>query len=189
MFFESEFTGCKERDIRWLGLLLQVLGFVVVARQLTTLRRLFRKPSFLLRITNYWGSFPSRYIKKIAVAANVVSGPATVAGSISVKASANAPLEKRVELLESEIGGVKQNLSRVQTALSSHQTASRESMDQVREEIRTGIEKLEKLMDQAVVGGIVLEWAGIIYFLAGIVLATGAPEISVLLGYTRQCSQ
>ena len=77
----------------------------------------------------------------------------------------------------------------VEKALNRHKEDNRNSLETVREENRKRHESLQRLVDEAVVGGIHLEWVGIWYLLVGVVLATTAPEIAILNGYGGQCSQ
>ena len=83
---------------------------------------------------------------------------------------------------------MRRNLRDVDKALKRHKDDNRNSLEKMREENRRKLEGLELLVDEAVVGGIHLEWVGILYLLVGIVLATIAPEIAVLRGYGGQCN-
>ena len=188
LYLDDSITSCKEQDIRGVGLLFQIAGFTIIVLQLDTRRRLFRKPSFLSRITAYWRSFPSPFVKTVNISMHASAGVPSVSASLRTKPGPNTTLERRIEILEDEVEELRQHLRKTDRTLSDHKAESKRSFDEVQEEIRLGDNKLEKLIDEAIVGGIGLEWIGILYFIVGITLATGSADISIHLGYAGQCS-
>ena len=72
--------------------------------------------------------------------------------------------------------------------LTDYKAESEKSLNEVRGKIKEGDNRLEQLIDKAFVGGIDLEWVGILYFVVGVVLATASSDISLYLGYAGQCS-
>ena len=189
IFLPNSIFDCKEVEIRWLGLLFQIIGFIVVVWQLNDRLKLFIKPSFLSRISNYWRRFPSRNTKNIGLSAHASFGVLTGDAGISVRPGSNSSLERRVEILEDEMEEVRRDVRTVEKTLNRHKEDSKNSLEMMRQENRKSFDRLERLMDEAVVGGINLEWVGILYFLAGNVLATTAPEIAIWRGYSGQCGQ
>ena len=189
IFLPNFMFNCKEIEIRWFGLIFQIIGFVVVVWQLDDRLKLFRKPSFLSSIANYWRRFPSRNTKNIGLSAHASFGVLTGDAKISVRPGSNSSLERRVEILEDEIEDIIRDMRIVEKTLNRHKEDNKNSLEMMRQENRKSFDRLERLMDEAVVGGIHLEWVGILYFLAGIVLATTAPEIAIWRGYSGQCSQ
>ena len=181
-------ADCKEQEIRLVGLFFQIIGFLLVAWQLINLSRLFSKPSALDQFVNYWMSFPTPYIRALSISAHGTSWAVTTEGTRSVKAGPNATLEQRVEIIEDELEVIKDELKRTKKSLNTHKSDNKQALKKIKEETRTSVEKVKRLMDDAVVGGIHWEWIGTLYFVVGVGLATAAPEMSVLLGYERQCS-
>ena len=181
-------TDCKEQEIRLVGLFFQIIGFLLVAWQLINLNKLFSKPSALNQFVDYWRSFPTPYIGDVSISAHMTSGAPTVEARLSVKAGPNTTLERRVEIIEDELRAVTDDLMRTRKSLNTHKSDNKQALKKIEEETRTSVEKVKKLMDDAVVGGIHWEWIGTLYFVIGVGLATAAPEMSVLLGYERQCS-
>ena len=188
VYLDDSVANCKERDIRWVGLLLQIAGFTIVVLQLDTRRRLFRKPSFFSRIRDYWKSFPSPFVKTVNISMHASAGAPSMSVTLRTKPGPNTTLERRIEILESEIEKLRQHLRKTDRTLSDYKAESKRSFDEVREEVSSGDNKLEQLMDEAIVGGINLEWVGVVYFITGIFLATAASDISVHLGYVGQCN-
>ena len=189
LFFPSVIFDCKESEIRWLGLIFQIIGILVVLRQLDSRLKLFRKPSFLSSIKRYWQRFPSRHTKNINLSVHSSLGALTGSARISVRRRSNSSLESRIDALEGEVEDLRRDIRDVEKALNRHKEDNRNLLETMREENRRRHESLERLVDEAVVGGIHLEWVGILYLLVGIVLATTAPEIAILNGYGGQCSQ
>ncbi len=181
-------SACVERDIRWIGLIFQIIGFVLVARQLTDIRTIFRKPSFASRVVNYLKSFPSRHVKKINLEAHARAGSLTAEARLSVKPGPNTSLEGRVEILETAVESIEEDLRKAKQALRSIRMENQESLEELRQETKDEVGKVRELIDDAFVGGIHLEWIGTICFLMGAVLATIAPELSAWLGYEGKCS-
>ena len=188
VFFPSTIADCKEVEIRWIGLIFQIVGILVVLWQLDERLKRFRKPSFLARIRNHFRRFPSRHTKNINLSVHF-SGEATGSARIGVRRKANSSIEGRIEALEGEMEDLKREVTAVEETLNRHKEDNRNSLETMREENRKKHESLKRLMDEAVVGGINLEWVGIWYLLVGIVLATAAPEIAVFGGYGGQCNQ
>ena len=198
--YEGSITGYKARD-RLIGLCFirldwtkepsvfsEIFGFVLVARQLGDIRALFGKPSIVSRIADYVKSFPSRHLKKFSLEAQFNAEAMTTSRlRIRVKPGPNATLERRVELLENAVENVEEELGKVGLDLGSVRSESQQSLEELRQETTKEVGNNRRLIDNAVVGGLLLEWVGIIYFLIGTVLATIAPELSALLGYVGQC--
>ena len=182
-------SSCKERDIRGIGLVLQIAGFGMVAWQLTDLRGLFDKPSFSSQVVSYLKTFPSRYVKTVNVRVQISAGTPTVSARLRVKAGPNAPLKRRVEVLEKTVESVEGELRTIRDTLNRHKTDNKKALAEVREEIGSRVTVIKELIDDALIGGMHFDWVGITSFVMGIGLATVAPEISVGLGYGSSCSQ
>ena len=183
MYFDSSLTTSKEQDIRWFGLLFQIIGFAIVLRQLNARLRLFRRPSFLSRIKKYFASFPSPYGKAISVSASSVMVEFGVSSAeLSLGLSPDITLEQRVDILAREIENLTQRLRKTESSLGNHKVESKRSFDEVHENISSKHNELRKLVDEAIIAGINLEWVGIVYFIVGICLATTSSDISAYLG-------
>ena len=189
VFLPNLTSYCKEVEIRWLGLMFQVIGLIIVVRQLNDRLKLFRKPSFLSSIRNYWRRFPSKSTKNISLSARASFGVLTGNARISVRRRSISSLESRIEALEGEMEDLRRDIGVVEKTLNRHEEDNRNSLEMMRKENRKSYERLERLVDEAVVGGTHLEWVGILYLLAGILLATTAPEFAIWSGYGGECNQ
>ena len=188
-YIDSPITNCKERDIRWIGLFFQIFGFMIVVHQLDTRRRLFRMPSFLSRIGSFWKSFPSPYVRTVNISAHAIGGLAgTLSARLSIKPGPNTSLEKRMQFLENEIQDIRNHVQDTVRTFGDHKAETKRSLEKMREEMRLGDDKLQQLINDAVVGGIKLEWVGILYFLTGVFLSTASSDIAVYLDFVAQCN-
>ena len=188
IFFDLPFIECKELEIRWVGIVLQIIGFCLVGWQLIKISRQFGVPSFLSRIATYWRKFPSPFNKNIEHAVRI-SGTVSFNFDARVKAVSgpHATLEKRVNFLESEIKDIQGDLNKVNSTLNSQKDESRKSLEELRSDTTKDMKQIKELLNNAVVGEIHLDWIGFFYLLAGIVLASGAPEIAGMVGYEVGC--
>ena len=84
---------------------------------------------------------------------------------------------------------LRRDIGVVEKTLNRHEEDNRNSLEMMRKENRKSYERLERLVDESVVGGTHLEWVGILYLLAGILLATTAPEFAIWSGYGGECNQ
>ena len=187
-FIDLPLIECKEREIRWVGIVLQIIGFCLVGWQLIKISRQFGVPSFLSRIATYWRRFPSPFKKNIELAVGF-TGKASFNFDVRLKAVSvlHATLEKRVNFLESEIKDLQGDLNKVNSTLNSQKEESRKSLEELRSDITKDMKQIKELLNNAVVGEIHLDWIGFFYLLAGIVLASGAPEIAGMVGYEVGC--
>ncbi len=190
LFTDPLFTDCKEREIRWVGLILQSTGFCFVAWQLNKLGKLFKLPSVISRIKKYVNKFPSLFNKDIRLASDF-SGVIT-AGSpkveIHLKPGQNATLERRVKILENAVDGLRNNLNEAHVTLSKYKTENKIALEKLRSDTTEELRKIERLINEAIVGEIQLDWIGIFYFVAGTILASGSPELTSLLGHQLRCA-
>ena len=189
LFLPNAFADCKETEIRLLGLIFQILGFVEIALQLESRLNLFQKPSFLSSLGRYWKRVKSGHTKNIDISLNSLRGASVSKLGISVTHESNSPLERRMTALENGVNDLRSELGDIKTALSQHKEVSRRSLKAVKEGFETRHEKLETLVDRAVVGESHLEWVCILLLLVGVVLSTTAPEIAIWSGYRGQCCQ
>ena len=73
--------------------------------------------------------------------------------------------------------------------MNRHKKDTAEALVAVREEIGSRVKTVKDLVDDAVVGRMHWQWFGLACFVAGLALATIAPEISIARGYGNSCNQ
>ncbi|MBE0412406.1 hypothetical protein [Yoonia sp.] len=179
--------GCREKDIRLLGMLLQLGGFLTVAKGLRDSGRLFQKPTFRERIAIYFKGFPRPSATNHFRSAHISKKAMIETKRIVVLSGPNTPLENRVEKLEEitkslfgEVGELGGNL----------RAQSDELTLKITEEVtqrKAGHRAFEEQLERAVIGGIHVDWWGVILFIAGIILASASPELAGMLGNAGNC--
>ncbi|KZY47461.1 hypothetical protein A3731_07885 [Roseovarius sp. HI0049] len=181
--------GCREKDIRLLGMLLQLGGFLTVAKGLRDSGRLFKKPTVRERIALYFKRFPRRRVTKhIASAQGVSVSVPTARGRGMVLPRPDTPLERRVEMLEERTTSLFREVGELEGKLRAQ---SDELTLKITEEVtqrRAGHRAFEEQLERAVIGGIHVEWWGVSFFIAGIILASASPELAGLLGNAGNCA-
>lgn len=174
--------GCREKDIRLLGMFLQLAGFLTVAKGLRDSGRLFKKPTVRQRMALYFKGFPRSSVKNQIISAQGSTVIAmTGSGRGMVSPGVNTPLEKRVEMLEER---TKNLFSEVGELGGKLKAQSDELTLKITEEVterKAGQRAFEEQLERAVIGGIHVEWSGVIFFITGIILASASPELSDLL--------
>jgi hypothetical protein len=172
-------TPCVERQVRLTGMLLQLLGVITIAMRLRATQRQFpgqtlarwfqRRPRFRVQNT-------------ITGAAGASLGMATASARGRVSPGPQATLEQRVAMLEDsytrlfdEVGNLGSEVRRRTDESSSNlraETAFREAGDK----------RVEEQLMETAVGGLHLDFWGVLFFILGIIAGTASPEIAAALG-------
>ena len=175
--------GNPDDQLRYAGLALQLLGVGTVAYLLRDKRTTFNRKGFLDLLKEWVSARPQFRPKSITLQ---VSGAAHAtssgAGRLSIwrRAPADATLEKRLETLEANLEQLHEDHSEVTSGLRK---ASARLADELSAEKRTREEadratndKLEKFGAE----GIHVEATGLVWLVAGIVLATIPSELAAM---------
>ena len=168
-----------EREVRLIGMALQLLGVVTILMRLRAAHRQFPRQM----LNRWWLRRP-----KFRVGSTVVSGTGTAMSMATARVEARvipgpqATIEQQIKMLEDNyarlgdaVGGldreVKKRIDDLSTKLTA-ETASREAGDK----------KTEEQVREATVGTLHLDAWGVIFFVVGIIAGTASPEIAVLIG-------
>ncbi len=179
--------GCREKGIRLLGMFLQLVGFLTVAKGLRDSSRLFKKPTILERIALYFNGFPRRRVM-INSMSGQFSGPAATASvRASVSPGSDTPLERRVEMLEEKTEHLFSQVGELGKRLRAQSEDLTRKITEEGTQRKEGHGAFEKMLERAVIGGIHVEWWGVFLFIAGIILASASPELAGLLGNSGNC--
>ena len=172
-----------EDAIRYSGLVLQLLGAATVVAVLRDKRRVFDRPSLVDHLKNWLTARP-RFRPRAQVIAVGGVGSAFASGTATVTTwrgcAADAPVEERVAVLESNVATLRKELwadrkrtredaTKVTTALDQ-EVRSREAADTA---IRQRVEAFGA-------GGFHIEATGLFWLIVGIVLGTIPAEIAQL---------
>lgn len=180
--------GCREKDIRLLGMFLQLGGFLTVAKGLRDSGRLFKKPTVRERIALYFKGFPRRRVTNHILSAQGIVKAMTGSGRGIVLPGPDTPLEKRVEMLEERTKNLSSEVGELGGKLRAQSDELTLKITEEVTERQAGHRAFEEQLERAVIGGIHVEWWGVIFFIAGIILASASPELACLLGNSGNCA-
>lgn len=162
------------------GFLIGLSGLLLVALGLSRTRRLFGRPSHLSRF-RAWG----RDAVGLVVEGRRVIAVAAATGAFSVAGSASAEftiqrrtLEGRIEELERRATAVERKIEEVRAEATRRLEETRAAMLNEDTEIRTSVAALSKRLEEFSVGGLDLEFMGLVWLMAGSGLSTFYERIA-----------
>lgn len=173
---------CNERFIRWIGLVLQLLGFVTVAWGLRNLLKEFKNLGFITVLQNYLDSFPLHPPKTHSREVRITVQSSLSASGVVIRGDS---IEAHVEHLKSEIERLDAKLGQVTAA----QQETEERLVKQAAEYDKILKNLKDSLENLATGGIPLELCGVVCFVIGVFLATGSPEIASFFGYDFSCQK
>ncbi|GAB5505971.1 MAG: hypothetical protein Rhirs2KO_11340 [Rhizobiaceae bacterium] len=170
-----------EMGLRWAGGVAQVLGFVAVAMGLSSTSRLFNQPGPIASFFRWLGNIPP-FSRGVTIHEESISF--TLKPGLSVVRLGRP----KVGTVEQRLGVVEKNLSALDEQVAQFhreqlQTNARvtESLAEQARNLREEVEEIRKKLEGATVGAIWLEWVGVCFFVAGIVVSTASKEMADLL--------
>lgn len=184
-------SDCGENYIRWLGMTLQLFGVVTVAMRLRGSGRLFRKPTVHERIALYFKEFPRRRVTNHIISAqvNAIAPSSTVRAKATVSPGPDTPLERRVEMLEEKTKHLFLEVDEIKNNLRAKLEELTLKITEEGTERKAGHRAFEEQLERAFIGDIHVDWWGVIFFIAGIILASLSPELADLLWDSGICGQ
>lgn len=182
--------GCREQGIRILGMILQLLGFGGVAYGLRQASNLFQKTSSINKIKEYFKRFPSPKNQTTHLrASNITSTSEVTSPRLTQTAGPKATLEYRIGLLETQSKEQNERVGDLEGELQNAKSKLKNTIDLEKEERVSGDIETKKMMAEAAVGGIHIEWYSLLCFVIGIILASASPEISSFFGHLSSCTK
>jgi hypothetical protein len=173
-------AGKSEQQIRLSGLFLQLLGVGTVAWGLRETRRLFRRPTLGELLRTWLVRFP-RWRRDIVLSVDPAH-IAWVAGSPRVRVwfpmDPNAPPEQQLKALTSNVQHLDQRLTAAETEIETR-TAQVEGAVREEQKARSLRDtELSARLEGAQTGGLHISLAGLVWLLAGLLMATLSSEIA-----------
>ena len=178
------FPGWEAR-LRIAGLFLQLFGIAVVVWGLSETGRLFGKPNPMQYTVEWFKRFPRFDAEGRIFAASVatVQGAAMVSAVGTVSVRATATLEERVAALEAAQKHLMEQVGEIQGRYEQQIRVVRNELESERRERAVQDEKTQERLEEASAGGLHLEWAGVLWLVLGLVLATAPTEIIRFFSY------
>lgn len=170
--------------VRWSGMLFQFLGLATVVWGLNTSRQLFGRTS-LWKAGVQWVR-RLRYIikplKPVSATGNIQAAAAAAAGfGAAVAVYASNRIEDRVAKLEGDMRKMEQNVIGINRDVLNARSEMRERINTERDERQSGDRKVSQQLEEATIGGIHLEVAGLAYLYLGILFTSVPRETACLL--------
>ena len=168
-----------EREVRLMGMFLQLLGVVTIVMRLRAAQRQF--PGQELK--GWWVRRPQFRVRSTVVSvAGTVMSMTTVRAEARVSLGPQATLEQRLAMLEEshtkladKVGDLGKEVKRQADDLSSKLTAETASRE-------AGDKRIEEQVREAAVGSLHLDVWGVLFFLFGIIAGTASQEIAAWIG-------
>jgi hypothetical protein len=175
------FSSTTSAGVRYAGATLQILGLATVASGLSEMRRYFGRPSLREKFCG-WLKQIAAVFKRPQTATyddGLSLGGTTYGGSGSERfiysAGPEASLEERISVLE-------KNLDRLRDEFEGEVKPLRQDVGGLRRDIKSEIQarraehqEMEKKIEQVAVGGLHLEYIGVVWLFFGI-LASSIPD-------------
>jgi len=185
VLFTTAILGADgERQLRYSGLILELLGVGTVVSGLLSKRQLFKKPSFWGALKEAAKAFPRwPATKNLSLIAG--TGSLKFGGSARISAWHGSPtgasLEQRIGALEANLATVKQELEATSTELRSEDEAMRAQLEAERNARHEITNDLKMKLEGIGVEGLRAEAIGLVWLLVGVVFSTIPEEISKLI--------
>ena len=174
------FLQLTEPQTRLVGLLLQLLGLSTVLHGISQTSRLFNLPPPAAVASNWLKSFP-RFRMEGAIGRMIGQvGELNLAGRVEARhqAGANATLEDRVRVLESNFGLLDQRVYDVQGLIDETNRRSNEALATERHAREHDFRDLSEKLTLTETGGLYISLMGLIWLMLGLIITTASLEIS-----------
>lgn len=171
-------------QVRYAGVFLETLGFILVAIGIRGTRKLFDRPSFAANLAQWFKAVISAFKPQHK---SVITGTARFnlrAPSVEITGTVRSTtLEGRVEVLERAVESlgktIREEAQRQKTEVSKLETAIKEEKDQRVSAIAVESRKTEQLA----VGGLQYEIVGLVWVLVGTLGSNMPDEIAKIVGH------
>lgn len=172
-------SGVNEPQVRWTGMVLQLLGVLTVAWGISETRALFGHPSFANRVKGWLGRFP---LRKRNILVGVGSGHFGVFGGnargyTSFPIDPTAPIADRVTAVEKNIEAIQQRITSTQAEMDTRLAESKDALEKERSARKAEDSKLHDKIEASGTGGIHISAIGAAWLFFGVILSTASVEI------------
>jgi hypothetical protein len=171
-------------SIRYSGTAVQICGLLTIAKGLRDLRRWFRQPPALKRIKDWFAELASalkKPQKTTVTPAPVVMKVGVGGGRVISKPSGEAGLSERVAYLERE-------LEHLRSEVRPQMKQNRRRIEEVRSELKRegshrqkDMQSTKQLIEEISIGGLHLEWVGLLWLLLGLIATCLPVELATAL--------
>lgn len=172
--------------IRYVGLALELLGIITVAIGLKGKRELFKKPSFIEHIRNWWNQRPAW--KPVIISGSV----AAMSGGVSCSARGSAwhgpiddTVESRLEAAEKNLLSLRSELQAFEQDTNAKYTKLDKTIENERQTRESSVHEIRTRLADLAARDISFEALGVYWLFCGLVFSSLPSEISILLNFFK----
>jgi len=177
----AAFLGGDEGTIRVVGMLLQLLGIATVAKGIVDTRRLFGRPSIRIAIAEWLSAFPPMTPKHAVIAvSDAMHLSISASGFASASLPADASIQTRVEVLETNVRLVHERITGVQAEIDATLKTLHADLHDEKSTRSAEDEALSVRLENASTGGLRISAVGALWLSVGVVMSTIPAELSAL---------
>ena len=173
--------------VRYSGLALELLGIVTVAIGLKGKRELFKKPSFIEHIKNWWNQRPKW--KSVAHTISLSSAAFSLSGG-SAKISIwhgpqDATVESRLESVEKNLLFIRDELKDIERDANTKHSKVVKEIESERHTRESSMQEIRTRLEDLAARDISFEALGVYWLFCGLVFSSLPSEISTLLSFLK----
>ena len=178
---------CKEREARWLGWLLQVIGFLIIAWGYNSDAKQHERLRPLRWIAQFPKPFAGKIVSVSAVSIGLASGSAR--GMVIHNTANTSTIEERLAALEANAKAYYNETSIQTSELRKTLSELRRDFNDHRNKMSNTVGNLGERIVESVSGRVQLNLFAVVLFIIGISVATLSPELASYFGFEASCSQ
>jgi hypothetical protein len=170
-------------NLRFAGLFLQVLGIGTIAWGLGSKGKLYSLPGAAERLREWLARFPGRRGEPIHVRIQGLSEGVSVSEEVTavLGSGPDATVEQRLAVLEQNLNGVRAQVSTLHRLIRQEVSERRDADATERTSREQQVSEIQARLQNLSVGGIDIEWRGVLWVGLGVILGTAPQEIARLL--------
>ena len=167
--------------LRFAGLFLQVLGIGTIVAGVQAKSNAFELGRAVERFSEWWKAAPFRSQKaQVVGVGGIAAASSSVEGYGTVTIPPNVTLEERIKLLEDRVSGIEAEARTARRESRAFVEVLRKADESERAAREKGDAEILEKMKNISVGGIDIEWRGVLWILLGVIFATIPQEIARL---------
>ena len=179
------FSSALTDTIRYAGTSLQLFGLLLVALGLSKMRRLFGRPPVITKVSQWFKRFLAAFKRPKAVtiegATAAGSAQAFGVGRVTVGVRPDAALEERVSVLEQNLQGLQEEIDTRFQQLREELSVARQGIQRETRERLAEDQKAMAKIEEVAVGGLHLEFVGLLWLILGTIGTSVPDEIAACL--------
>ena len=172
--------------VRYIGLVLELLGLITVAIGLKGKRELFKKPSFIEHIGNWWKQRPVwRPVVVSGIGASMSGGAICSARGSAWHGPIDDTVESRLEAAEKNLLSLRVELQNFEQDANAKYSKLDKVIENERQTRESSVHEISTRLEDLAAKDISFEALGVYWLFCGLVFSSLASEISILLNFFR----